>query len=60
MMYKYLETIETTTKEVVLRIDVTGQSDRNIEKAESGMNYNLNHNENYTELKESETELPKI
>ncbi len=59
-MYKYIEIIETAIKEVVLRVDDTGQSDRSVEKAEMGMNYNLNYSEYYTNVNESEIELPKI
>ena len=43
-MYKYIEIIEDETSEVVSRMDVTTQSERNLEKILGGINRNLNHN----------------
>lgn len=60
MKFKYLEIIERGTETVVLRMDVSSQSDRNIERTENGMNINLNHADYYTKLNESETELELI
>ena len=46
-MYKYIEIIEDETSEVVSRMDVTTQSERNLEKILGGINRNLNHNAKY-------------
>ena len=59
-MYKYLEIIEDKTKEVASRMDVTGMSERQIDKILDGVSINLNHNEYSTSLNESDVELPKV
>ena len=59
-MYKYLEIVEDSTQEVVLRIDVSKQSDRSIEAVEFGMNRNLNHNKFSTFVNEGDIELKII
>lgn len=59
-MYKYLEIKSRGTHEVILRIDVTNKSERSIEKAEEGMNINLNHEGFFTNIEESETKLEEI
>lgn len=41
---------ETTTPEVVKRIDVSDKTDRSIDKIDSGININLNHDEYYTRI----------
>lgn len=58
-LYKYLE-VTLNNGSVVKRLDVSGESDLNIEKIESGMNQNLNHNEYSIETIKSQFELPKI
>lgn len=55
--YKYLEVVNYKTKEVVLRINVTGKSDRAINIIDAGLNRNLNHNEYFTRETESKIEL---
>ena len=47
-MHKYIEIIENDTLLVVHRINVTGSSDRTIDRAESGVNLNLNHGKFHT------------
>jgi len=62
-MFNYIEIIHTKSGVVTHRIDVTGKSERSIERAEAGVNINLNHKEYHTDTKESETELeinPKV
>lgn len=59
-MYKYLEIVEDSTKEVVSRIDVTGKSERAIERIAGGMSINLNHDKYSIVETESEKELPKV
>jgi len=60
MKYKYLEIVKDSTQEVVSRLDVTGKSERAIERIEGGMSLNLNHNQYSIRETDSETELPKI
>ena len=60
MIYKYIEIIEDKTNTVVSRMDVTGKSERFIEKVSLGASINLNHNEYSINHNESETELEKI
>lgn len=55
--FHYIEIVEDQTEEVVKRIDVTNQSERNRERLERGMSINLNHNEFTIRVVESETEL---
>lgn len=50
-MHKYIE-ILTWSDEVVKRMDVTGKSDRAIDRIEDGMNINLNHDEYHTRVQE--------
>lgn len=50
-MRKYIE-ILTWSDEVVKRMDVTGKSDRAIDRIEDGMNINLNHDEYHTRVQE--------
>lgn len=59
-MKKYLEIISYKEKSVVKRLDVTNESERNIERIETGININLNHDEYYTWINESETVLEII
>jgi hypothetical protein len=62
-MYKYLEIvrIEHQINDVVVkRMDMTGKSDRQIERIENGIWINLNHQDFYTRVTESDTELPTI
>lgn len=56
-MYKYIEIVEKSTNKATPRIDVTGGSERGIERVEDGVNINLNHNEFYTRITESEIKL---
>ena len=55
-MKKYLVIVEDATGDIVKRVEVTGKSDRNIEKIERGMNINLNHNEYSVDLIEEYNE----
>lgn len=54
-MHTYIEVIEFKTKQVVKRVDVTGQTERQIDKVDDGLNINLNHEEYYTRVQEYET-----
>ena len=47
-MNTYLEITEFSTGNVVKRIDVTGKSERTIDKIDDGLNINLNHDKYYT------------
>ena len=60
MKYKYLEIVKDSTQEVVARLDVTGKSEKAIERIEGGMSLNLNHDEYSIRDVDSETELPKV
>jgi nitrogen regulatory protein PII-like uncharacterized protein len=59
-MYKYIEIIEDKTQDVVSRMDVTKESERNLEKIHGGIDRNLNHAEFSVKEIESEIELPII
>lgn len=59
MKVYYLEVISYGTGEVVERFDVTGQTERQIDKLDNGVNANLNHEEYYTTVSTYETEQPK-
>lgn len=56
--FQYIEIIETKTKKVVCRMDVSGKSERSIEKIEDGVNINLNHKDFHTTTNESDVKLP--
>lgn len=49
MEYTYIEVVEFD-KGVVHRIDVTGKSERAIDRAEDGMQHNLNHERFFTRI----------
>ncbi len=53
-MGKYIDIIDFETDEVVMRINVTGKSDRTIDKIDDGLNINLNHDKFYTIVENSE------
>lgn len=55
-MKKYIEIRRHDNDEVIHRVDVTGRSDRSIERVDDGMNINLNHSEYYTNIAEYEGE----
>lgn len=59
-MKNYIEIKKHFSDEVVFRSDVSGKSERQIEKIESGMNRNLNHDEYYTFAYETEEEKELI
>jgi hypothetical protein len=62
-MYKYIEVVHTVSGTVVKRIDVTGSSERQIEKVEMGLLRNMNIDSYHTNDAESESPLelnPKI
>lgn len=59
-MKKYIEIVEREKEEVIKRLDVSDKSDRMIDRIESGININLNHDHFYTNQIESEVELPII
>lgn len=56
-MYKYIEIIEDKKEEVVSRMDVTSQLERNLEKILGGISRNLNHAE--FSIKEVRSEIEK-
>lgn len=58
-MKKYIEITRDKTGVVVNRIDVTGKSERSIERCEDGIHINMNHSEFHTRVEEYETEMPK-
>lgn len=60
MKHKYLEIRRIEDDEPIKRLDLTGRSDRDIERIERGANINLDHKRYYTEVVESENELPKL
>ena len=60
MKYTYLEIVRDKDNKVVKRLDVTGKSQRYIDRAESGMGANLNWNEYITRQTESSTGLELI
>ena len=47
-MKTYIEIRKYENDKCVKRIDVTGKTQRQIDKIENGMNINLNHEEYYT------------
>lgn len=47
-MKRYIRVIEYKSDKVVKSIDVTGKSERQIDKIDRGLNINLNHEEYYT------------
>jgi len=51
---KVIQIIETATDRVEHEIDVTGQSERSIERTEDGVNINLNHEQFHTNVTEVE------
>jgi len=55
-MYKYIEVVAFDGKQVVMRMDVTGKPERQIDRIESGININLNHEDYYTTVSDYETE----
>jgi hypothetical protein len=57
---KYIEIKEYDSENVVKRLDVSGKTDRSVERIESGMNRNLNHEQFYTNTRESEVKLEVI
>ena len=59
-IFKYLEIKSYEDGKVVKRLDVTGQSDRSIDRVERGMNINLNHEAFYTFSYDSEYKLDTI
>jgi hypothetical protein len=56
---KQIQVIQKSDKSVIHSIDVTGKSDRQIERVEDGININLNHDEFYTVIAEVETRQEK-
>lgn len=56
-MKKYLEIVEFVTGNAVKRIDVTNQSESEIQRIERGFNINLNHEKYFTSTVESSIEL---
>lgn len=59
-MKTYLEIVRDKDSKVVKRLDVTGKSERSIEKIEDGINVNLNHNEYSVNKTQSKVELEII
>lgn len=52
-MNKYIEIKEFGTNKVVKRFDVTGKSERTIDRFDDGLNRQLNHEKFYTENNET-------
>lgn len=60
-MKKYFEIVKYgDPEEISRRFEVTNESQHNIDRIERGANINLNHNDYFTRVVESETELPEI
>ena len=59
-MNKYFEIIKDDTKEVVLRLDVSNKTERQMDKIWDGASINLNHNEYSIQITESDVELPLV
>ena len=57
-MKKYLEIRSIRDNSCVKRIDVTGKTERGVERVERGILINLNHDEYTVEERDSRTELP--
>ena len=53
-MKKNIVIMERETNNIIHKVDVTGKSDRIIDKIEDGMNINLNHDLYFTTLQEDE------
>jgi hypothetical protein len=47
-MKKVIQVISYESGEIVHEVDVTGRSERNVDRVESGINRNLNHDQYYT------------
>ena len=56
-MYQYIEIVHSASNKVVKRIDVTGSSERAIERVERGVLINLNMNAYHTSEAKSESPL---
>jgi len=56
-MKHYLDIIDYNTTKCVKRFDVTGQTERQIDKLDRGVNINLNHEQYYTQEHKSNEEL---
>lgn len=56
-MYKYIEIVLYDTNKVVKRIDVKNRSEKQIDKIEDGLNINLNHDQYFTRVSESNIQL---
>lgn len=59
-MFKYLEIVKKETNEIVKRMDITNQSERQIERIEMGVLMNLNVKEYHIKIATSETKLERI
>lgn len=59
-MYNYIEIIDKKTSEVVSRMDVTKESERNRERILRGMDINLYHVSLYVKENNSVTKLEEI
>ena len=59
MVKTYIEIIRMAGNIVVKRMDVSGRSERSIEKIKSGANINLNHNEFFTDVNTYPQEMPE-
>lgn len=54
MMKKVIQVVQNEDGEVIHEVDVTDKSDRQIDKVDSGINRNLNHEHFYTCVQEIE------
>lgn len=52
---RVIQVISFSNREVVHELDVTGKTDRQIDKIDRGLNINLNHSEYYTLIVELTT-----
>lgn len=59
-LYTYIEIIRINDAKAVKRLDVTGKTERSVNTINSGMNRNLNHNEYYTLIFDSERQLETL
>lgn len=50
--HTYIEVVNKADKRVIHRIDVTGKSERAIDRVDDGLNINLNHVEYFTRVKQ--------
>ncbi len=60
MSEKYIDIIEHSTGNVVEQIDVSGRSDRQVERVDNGININMNHEMYYTLISDTKKEVKRF